>query len=216
MSKNPLFITFEGIEGAGKSTQVKLLSAWLDECHIAHICTREPGGTVLGESIRELVLHQEMQPYSELLLMFAARYEHVETVIKPALQAGKWVLCDRFTEASFAYQGYGRDLGEESVAFLEKAVLGIFQPTLTFWFDLPLTVALERAKQRGTSDRFEKEAQAFFQRVHQGYAVRASEHSQRIKRINADQTIDQIQYDLRQYLYSSEFGLQLGKIDINQ
>jgi dTMP kinase len=187
------FITLEGIEGVGKSTQVKLLAARLETLGIAHSSTREPGGTPLAERIRELVLApgQESVPdTAELLLMFAARAVHFHNLILPTLAKGSWVLCDRFTDATYAYQGGGRRMSTALIAQLEHAVQGTRSPDLTLWLDAPVDEALARARSRNAqaaSDRFEREKHGFFNRVREAYAARAAQAPDRIVRIDATQ-----------------------------
>jgi dTMP kinase len=191
-----LFLTLEGVDGAGKSTHVQWLVDQLTERGVQVVCTREPGGTELGEKLRALLLHQSMSLECETLLMFAARAEHLQAVIEPALQAGHWVLCDRFTDATFAYQGGGRELGVERIAVLEDWVHPNLQPDCTWLFDVPLAVARERLDRTREQDRFEQEADAFFERTRAVYLARAQLQPTRIRRIDASQTIEQI----RQYL----------------
>jgi dTMP kinase len=173
MNRRGRFITFEGIDGAGKSTQIAWVEAWLRARGADVLLTREPGGTPLGEALRELILHRPMQPRTETLLMFAARSEHVLEVIEPALAAGRWVLCDRFTDATYAYQAGGRGLPLEDVACLERWVHPRLQPDLTFLFDLDPEVAAARLAKAQRSDRFEREQRDFFRRVRMHYLDRA-------------------------------------------
>jgi dTMP kinase len=191
------FITLEGGEGAGKSTAKAFIAETLESKGIDLVETREPGGTELGEIVRNLLLSTELEPSvtTELLLIFASRAQHLSEVIEPALAAGKWVLCDRFTDATYAYQGYGRgyDLGD--IAILERLVQGSRQPDLTFLFDLDPRIGLERAKKRDTLDRFEREQLDFFQRVRDGYLSRASNDS-RFVVINAAQSVAQVRQQL--------------------
>ncbi|MDA0979594.1 MAG: dTMP kinase [Proteobacteria bacterium] len=164
------FITIEGVEGVGKSTNLALVADLVREAGHKVIVTREPGGTRTGERIREILLDKEeagMTPMTELLLMFASRAQHVEEVILPALDAGTWVISDRFTDSSFAYQGGGRQLGIERVAAMQQLVLGAFRPDLTLLLDLDVQTGLERATANTEADRFESEQRAFFERVRQ-------------------------------------------------
>lgn len=190
------FITFEGTEGVGKSTQCALLAAALRRelgCDIE--LTREPGGTALGESIRAILLDPLLPPMNtnaELLLMFAARAEHLSQVIKPALAQGRWVICDRFTDASYAYQGGGRGLEATAIATLETLVQKGFGPDLTILLDLDVDTALQRATQRGEPDRFEQERHAFFARVRQVYLQRAAAHPERIIVVDAAPDIEAV------------------------
>jgi dTMP kinase len=167
------FITFEGLDGAGKSTQIMALAEYLRAQGIEPLLTREPGGTPLGESIRDWVLQRPMQVDTETLLIFAARAEHLATVIRPALAAGRWVLCDRFTDATYAYQCGGRGVPEAAVAALEHWVHGDLQPDATLLFDVPPALAAERRGAARVADRFEAEQLAFFERVRAMYLKRA-------------------------------------------
>lgn len=186
MTKTPFkapLITFEGIDGAGKSSQIEALAALFRQ---PPVITREPGGTTLGERLRELLLHQEMTPLTEAMLMFAARREHLERVIWPALQSGQAVLCDRFSDASHAYQCGGRGLAGAELAALENLTHADFAPTLTFLFDLPTARAAERVQQAARAkDRFEQEQSAFFERVRAAYLARAQRFGERIQIIDA-------------------------------
>lgn len=176
---NAQFITVEGTEGVGKSTNMAYIAEWLKNRAIDVLCTREPGGTPLAEEIRELLLRpreEAMSETSELLLMFAARAQHLEKVILPALASGTWVLCDRFTDATYAYQGAGRGLSTDIIAQLERLVQQGRQPDRTVILDVSPEVGLARAQQRGALDRFETEALEFFQRVRQGYLQRAKDN----------------------------------------
>jgi dTMP kinase len=187
------FITFEGIDGAGKSSHVEWLASLLrDQGKVVHV-TREPGGTELGEKLRELLLHQSMHLETETLLMFAARREHLAKVIEPALASGEWVVCDRFSDATYAYQGGGRGLDRAKLQQLEQWVHGHLQPDLTLLFDLPLEVARERiALASRVLDRFEQERADFHERVRQAYLERAHSSPVRIRVIDAQQSIEKI------------------------
>lgn len=202
------FITLEGVDGAGKSTHVEWLAARLREAGREVVLTREPGGTPLGERLRSLVLAEPMHLETETLLMFAARREHMELVIKPALEAGKWVVSDRFTDATFAYQGGGRGMPAERIEALEAWVQGSFQPDLTLYFDLPTAIAAARRGQRAQAsgaivgDRFERESEAFFERVRNGYLARARQFRGRIRVIDANRTIPNIQKELEEIISS--------------
>ncbi len=187
-----LFLTLEGVDGAGKSTHVQWLVEQLTERGVQVVCTREPGGTELGEKLRALLLHETMSLECETLLMFAARAEHLQAVIEPALRVGQWVVCDRFTDATFAYQGGGRELGVERIAALERWVHPALQPDCTWLFDVPLAVARERLDRTREQDRFEQEAAAFFERTRAVYLARAQQEPLRIQRVDATQSIEQI------------------------
>ena len=192
------FVTLEGIEGVGKSTNIALIVSMLEMRNIRHITTREPGGTVISEKIRTLLLDKktvDMTAITELSLAFAARAQHVETLIKPTLSQGIWVISDRFTDSSYAYQGAGRGLGAELVAKLEALTIGDFQPDITFLFDLPVETGLERAAKRAKLDRFEQEQQAFFERVRDAYLAR-SQCYDRFRVINAGRPLEQVQGDV--------------------
>ena len=179
------FITFEGIDGAGKSSHIEATVAWLRERGHRVLVTREPGGTPLAETLRELVLHQPMDTLTEALLVFAARRDHLATCIEPALADGQTVVCDRFTDASFAYQGGGRGFDPEVLAQLERWVQQGRQPDLTLWFDLPAAVAAERRAAVRAPDRFESQDLAFFERVRAGYLARCQLHGQRFRPLDA-------------------------------
>jgi dTMP kinase len=185
MTVHGRFVTVEGIDGAGKSTQIEVLSDWLRARGRDVLVSREPGGTPLGETVRALVLHERMGAVAETLLMFAARAEHLQAAIRPALQAGRWVICDRFTDATYAYQCGGRGVPEAQVAALERWVHDGFQPDLTFLFDAPPEVAAARRAQARPSDRFESEPLAFFRRVREMYLRRARQHADRVVVIDA-------------------------------
>ena len=183
-----MFISIEGLEGAGKTTQAEVLVAWLQARGHAVIRTREPGGTEIAEAIRDLILshHSEkMDPVTELLLVFAARQQHVTSLIRPALAAGQWVISDRFTDASYAYQGGGRGLDRTLIASLETTVLANFQPDLTIWFDCDAATGLARAQARGTLDRIEGEDIAFFNRCRAQYQLRCEQQPERFLKIDA-------------------------------
>lgn len=192
------FLTIEGIEGVGKTTQVARLSKTLAERGIAHVVTREPGGTPLAEKIRELVLHpgdESLPPVAELLLMFAARSVHLANHIEPNLRAGLWVVCDRFTDATYAYQGAGRRVNQDDIRYLETIVQGARRPDLTLLLDVPVDVGLERSRKRDagkTLDRFERERAEFFERVRGGYLLRARAEPERMAVIDATASMDDV------------------------
>lgn len=179
------FITFEGIDGAGKSTHIEALAQRMRQRGAEVLCTREPGGTELAEQLRELILHRSMDVLTETLLVFAARRDHVQRVIAPALARGACVVCDRFTDATFAYQGGGRGFDTEVLSRLEQWVQGELQPDLTLWLDLPAETAAQRRALARAADRFEAEDIAFFERVRAGYAARQEAQPQRFARIDS-------------------------------
>ena len=183
--KKGRFITFEGIDGAGKSSHIGALADWLRARGAEVVLTREPGGTALAETLRTLVLHEAMDPLTEALLVFAARRDHLVQLIVPALQRGATVLCDRFTDASYAYQGGGRGFDKNLLAQLESWVQEGRQPDLTLWFDLPAAAAAERRAAAREPDRFETQDQAFFERVRAGYAARAAADPGRFALVDA-------------------------------
>lgn len=191
------FITLEGIDGAGKSSHLDFIAEQVRSRGFEVLTTREPGGTQLGETIREIVLNQPMHGETEALLVFAARREHLAEVIEPSLAKGVWVISDRFTDSTFAYQCGGRGLPEGRARILEEWVHGHLQPNITFLFDAPLAVARERLEQ-GTPepDKFEREQEEFFARVRAAYLKRAGEFPDRIKVVNAAQSIDEIRGEL--------------------
>jgi dTMP kinase len=198
------FITFEGIDGAGKTTHLAWFRERLEQ-HIAAsgrpvVMTREPGGTALGESLREILLHQKMDLETEALLMFAARREHLAQVIEPALARGDWVLSDRFSDATFAYQGGGRGLPRDKLEALERWVQGGFQPDLTLLFDIPPDTASERRGAAREPDRFESESDAFFTRTRTEYLRRAEEAPYRFAIIDSTQSIADIQKQLEELI----------------
>jgi dTMP kinase len=198
MSAAGRFLTMEGIEGVGKTTQVKRLSEALKSLGIAHVVTREPGGTPLAESIREVVLtarEETLPPTAELLLMFAARAVHLANHVEPNLRAGRWVICDRFTDATYAYQGGGRQLRMDAIGELESMVQGTLRPHLTLLLDAPVKDALARARRRNlgsAEDRFELERSEFFERVRSVYRARAAAEPDRIAIIDAMQSVDEV------------------------
>jgi dTMP kinase len=198
MSAAGRFVTFEGIEGVGKTTQVARVSRALNARDIAHVVTREPGGTPLAENIRHVVLtarEETLPPTAELLLMFAARAVHLANHIEPNLRAGRWVICDRFTDATYAYQGGGRQMSAEPIRELESMVQGVRRPDLTVLLDAPVDAALARAAARNAgaaADRFERERGEFFERVRNVYLTRAAAEPNRIALIDATQSVDEV------------------------
>lgn len=202
-AKRARFITLEGIEGVGKSTHLKFIANWLRAQGIKPLVTREPGGTKLADEIRRLLLtprNQPVTPMAELLLMFAARASHVEQVVRPALISGRWVLCDRFTDASYAYQGGGRRLPQRQIAALEHMVTRGLKPDLTLLLDAPVRVGMMRVRQRGARDRFELERQAFFERVRRVYLRRARNEPRRVCIIRADISLSAVREQIRNVL----------------
>jgi dTMP kinase len=190
------FITLEGIDGAGKSTHLQSIAEFVGSRGFPCIVTREPGGTALGERIRALLLDTPMHPETETLLMFAARREHLATVVEPQISAGTWVICDRFTDATFAYQGAGRGVAETKLLALEQWTQAGRQPDLTLLFDLPTEIGRQRSRADRQPDRFERERDEFFQRVRQGYLRRAAAFPERIKTIDASGTVAEIKKSL--------------------
>ncbi|GAA4335676.1 dTMP kinase [Pigmentiphaga soli] len=213
MTQNPpirgKFLTLEGVDGAGKSTHVDWLVAQLRALGLEVVQTREPGGTPLAERLRELLLAEPMRLDTETLLMFAARCEHVHTVIEPALAAGRWVVCDRFTDATYAYQGGGRGLPAGRIAALEQWVHPQLQPDRTWLFDVPLAVARERLGRSRDPDRFEREGQAFFERTRAAYHARAAQAPDRIRVVDATRSIEAIRAGLREELAGLAGGARL-------
>lgn len=202
MSKNQetgRFITVEGVEGVGKTTNIEFISQWLEENGIPYLHTREPGGTPLAEELRELLLsprEESVDPTAELLMMFAARAQHIAEVIKPALANGTWVLCDRFTDATYAYQGGGREMGFDQIQRLEQFVQGDFRPDAVILLDLPVAVGLARAAKRGALDRFEQEAEGFFNRVRNAYLDRAKATPSRYWLVDAEKPLIDVQVQI--------------------
>ncbi|VAW54179.1 Thymidylate kinase [hydrothermal vent metagenome] len=201
----PLFITLEGCEGVGKTSNMEFIKTLLGNKKINFIETREPGGTPLGEALREMLLGESFNNMSvdtELMMMFAARAEHVAKVIKPALKNGQWVLCDRFTDATYAYQGGGRQLDSTRIQGLENWVLGDLRPHLTLLLDAPVSVGRERAGKRSDPDRFEKEKDNFFNRVRETYLMRAKSEPKRMKIIDASGDLVSVQKQIQDVLNS--------------
>ena len=197
------FLTIEGTEGVGKSTNIAFIESYLKDRGIDLVTTREPGGTPLAEQIRALLLEnrdEKMNEQAELLLVFAARAQHLHTVIMPALAQGKWVLCDRFTDATYAYQGGGRGLSLSLIEQLEQQVQGNIRPHLTLLLDIDVSIGLERAGRRGDLDRFEQEHVDFFERVRQAYLTRARSDSSRYGIVNAECSLPEVQAQIATYL----------------
>ena len=198
-NKRGFFLTLEGAEGVGKSTNIEFITQHLEQRGIEYVLTREPGGTPLAEKIRELLLvvHEEpMSELTELLLVFAARAQHLDKIIEPALAAGKWVVCDRFTDATFAYQGAGRGLSMETIGELESMVQGELRPDLTLILDLDPEIGMQRASNRGELDRFEREQMSFFRHVRQGYLDIAQAEPERCTVIDAAKSLEDVKLDL--------------------
>jgi dTMP kinase len=201
-----IFISFEGIDGAGKSSHVQAVADAFAQAQRQVVLTREPGGTPLAEKLRDMVLHDSMDPLSEVLLMFAARRDHLQQVIEPALARGDVVVCDRFTDATFAYQGAGRGFDLNVLRQLELWVQalpsgGLRQPDLTLWFSLDPAIAAERLSNARVPDRFEAQPAAFFAKVHQGYSDRLQADSKRFARIDASASLEQVREQVMHVLH---------------
>ena len=197
------FITIEGTEGVGKTTNIEFIQSWMDTKKLSYSITREPGGTPLAEQIRELLLaprEESVSSTAELLLIFAARAQHLNQVIEPMLGEGAWVVCDRFTDATYAYQGFGRGMDQKLIAHLEQLVQKELRPDLTLILDIPVEIGLQRASQRSTPDRFEQEKVSFFHRVREGYLCRAAENSDRYVVIDASKALQDVQTAIRNAL----------------
>ena len=206
----PRFITLDGIDGAGKSTNLAVMKAWFEKHKLPVLFTREPGGTPAGEALREILLNPATQVSlrTETLLMFAARQQHLETVILPALKNGTHVVSDRFTDATFAYQGGGRGVPLQDIATLEHWVQGDFRPDLTLLLDVPLEVSMARINQTREKDRFEQEEAEFFNRVREVYLQRANEQPERYAVIDSSQSLDTVKNQIETAL-DSHFGLNV-------
>lgn len=206
----PRFITLDGIDGAGKSTNLAVMKAWFEKHQLPVLFTREPGGTPAGEALREILLNPATQVSlrTETLLMFAARQQHLETVILPALKNGTHVVSDRFTDATFAYQGGGRGVPLQDIATLEHWVQGDFRPDLTLLLDVPLEVSMARINQTREKDRFEQEAAEFFNRVREMYLQRAAKQPERYAVIDSSQSLDAVKTQIETTL-DSHFGLNV-------
>jgi len=199
------FITIEGTEGVGKTTNIEFIQTWLNQQQVDFVTTREPGGTPLAEQIRELLLtprDEKVCNSAELLLMFAGRAQHLDQVIVPAIQSGLCVVCDRFTDATYAYQGFGRGMDSTLIAHLERLVQAELRPDLTLILDIPVEIGLQRASQRSAPDRFEREQTEFFERVRQGYLSIAANEPQRCVVIDASQPLEDVQRDITTALKS--------------
>lgn len=193
------FITLEGVEGVGKTSNISFIKSYLEKKNIELVLTREPGGTPMAEEIRQVFIkprEELVAENTELLLMFAARAQHIEGLIKPCLDSGGWVLSDRFTDASYAYQGFGRGLSVESIEMLETLVQKTLRPDLTILLDLPVAIGLERAKKRGEADRIESEDVAFFEKVRNGYLFRVENDPKRFAIVDASQSLEKVQSEI--------------------
>ncbi len=193
------FITLEGGEGVGKTTNMTFIKDYLQQHDLVAVVTREPGGTELAEKIRQLLLDNNSEAIAEtaeLLLMFAARAQHIKHVIEPALAHGNWVLCDRFTDATYAYQGGGRNMKISSITWLENLVQGSLRPDLTLLLDAPVDIGIARVRERGAFDRFESEKISFFENVRRAYLLQAELYPERIKLIKANQPLPDVQRDI--------------------
>ena len=199
------FITIEGTEGVGKTTNIEFIQTWLNQQKVDFVTTREPGGTPLAEQIRELLLtprDEKVCNSAELLLMFAGRAQHLDQVIVPAIQSGLCVVCDRFTDATYAYQGFGRGMDSALISHLERLVQADLRPDLTLILDIPVEIGLQRASQRSAPDRFEREQTEFFERVRQGYLSIAANEPERCVVIDASQPLEDVQRDITTALKS--------------
>jgi len=195
--ENGKFITLEGMDGAGKSTHIPSIVSQIEADGHRVICTREPGGTALGEQLREMLLHQAMHPETETLLMFAARREHVANVIAPALAKGECVISDRFTDATFAYQAGAKSVSVDKINQLETWVQGALQPNMTILFDVPVAVSMKRLALARTPDKFEREGEAFFEKLRQAYLERAKNDTKRFRVINADKSLEEVKTEVK-------------------
>ena len=196
------FITLEGMDGAGKSTHIPNIIAWLKARGLEVVSTREPGGTSLGERLRELLLHESMDPETETLLMFAARREHIAQVIEPALVRGAYVLSDRFTDATFAYQSAGKGVKSSKISALEAWVQEDLQPDLTLLFDVPVSVSVARLAQARKPDKFERESEHFFEKIRASYLERATAYSARFKIIDANRPLADVENSVKEIILS--------------
>ena len=191
------FITLEGVDGAGKTTHIEFIKKYLSDLDINFILTREPGGTILGEKLREILLHDEMSPETETILMFAARNEHIDKVIRPNLIKRNVVICDRFTDATYAYQAGGKGVKDEKIDILKKWVQGSLQPDLTFLFDLSVDVSIERLNKTRDLDKFEKEDKNFHENIRKKYLILAETSPERFCILNSEESIEKIQNQIK-------------------
>ena len=211
MSLRGKFITIEGVEGVGKTTNIAFIKEWLTQNNIPYLTSREPGGTPIAEEIRQILLNPRDEAVcnkTELLLMFAARAQHLEQVILPQLNNGSWVLCDRFTDATYAYQGAGRNMDSQLISQLESMIQGTLRPDLTLILDIPPEEGLKRANQRGSLDRFEQEKIEFFERVRECYQLIAKRNQERCVVIDASQPLSDVQVCIKEALETFYNGLQ--------
>ena len=197
MSNLGKFITFEGVDGAGKTTHVEFIKNYLSNLDINYVLTREPGGTLLGEQLREILLHDEMSPETETILMFAARNEHIDKVIRPNLIKGNVVISDRFTDATYAYQAGGKGVNDEKIDILKKWVQGSLQPDLTFLFDLSVDVSIERLNKTRDLDKFEREDKNFHESIREKYLILAKASPERFCILNSEESIEKIQNQIK-------------------
>jgi dTMP kinase len=191
------FITLEGVDGAGKTTHVEFIKKYLSDLGVNFVMTREPGGTLLGEQLREILLHEQMTPETETLLMFAARNEHIEKVIRPNLTEGKVVISDRFTDATYAYQSGGKGVKEKKIDILKEWVQASLQPDLTFLFDLSVEVSIERLNKTRELDKFEREEKSFHENIRQKYLLLAKASPERFCILNSEESIEEIQNQIK-------------------
>lgn len=211
MSLRGKFITIEGVEGVGKTTNIAFIKEWLTQNNIPYLTSREPGGTPIAEEIRQILLNPRDEAVcnkTELLLVFAARAQHLEQVILPQLNNGSWVLCDRFTDATYAYQGAGRNMDSQLISQLESMIQGTLRPDLTLILDIPPEEGLKRANQRGSLDRFEQEKIEFFERVRECYQLIAKRDPKRCVVIDASQPLSDVQVCIKEALETFYNGLQ--------
>ncbi len=197
MSNLGKFITLEGVDGAGKTTHIEFIKNYLSELNINYVMTREPGGTALGEKLRDILLHDEMNPQTETMLMFAARNEHIDKVIRPNLIRGAVVISDRFTDATYAYQAGGKGVKDEKIDTLKKWVQGSLQPNLTFLFDLSVDISIERLNKTRTLDKFEREDKNFHENIRQKYLMLAKLSPERFCILNSEKSIEKIQNQIK-------------------
>jgi dTMP kinase len=197
MSNLGKFITLEGVDGAGKTTHIEFIKNYLSDLNINYVMTREPGGTALGEKLRDILLHDEMNPQTETMLMFAARNEHIDKVIRPNLMKGAVVISDRFTDATYAYQAGGKGVKDEKIDILKKWVQEDLRPDLTFLFDLPVEVSIERLNQTRKLDKFEREDKSFHKKIREKYLTLVEASPERFCVLNSEASIEKIQNQIK-------------------